>query len=138
MLLIVLVLSSPVNAADMIQIKGWSRMVPIIKDAAADFRNVHPNVTFTISEEENPRAKRELYDGTIDIALSRNVTDLSHNDRSINYSKFVKYPIGRSAVIIIVNQANPVTNLSPLQIQRIYMGEIKKGKVPFQPLTFLQ
>lgn len=123
-----LFLVSPVYADDVIHIKGWSRMVPIIQDAAVDFMAIHPNVTITVNEEKNNQAIRELCEGTIDIVLSRNITDLLCPDSSIAYLKLVENPIGRTGVGIIVNQANPVSKLSPLQIQRIYKGEIKNWK----------
>jgi len=91
-------------------------MVPIIQDTADVYSQSHPGVSIVVTETDSSSALRLLSEGSIDIALSPDIDSSSGLDISV----FKKYPIGRTAYVIIVNSNNPISMLSTEDIRDIF------------------
>jgi len=97
---------------------GGGGAVPAVQALAARFKELHPGVVWTVTETGS--------DAAISLAASGNV-DLGFISRDLKESEKTKVgalSIGFSGTAVIVNAANPVTNLTRDQVRRIYVGEI--------------
>jgi phosphate transport system substrate-binding protein len=115
-ILILLVCIGHASATETIRVAGWSRMAPIIQDAANDYSQLHPGVSIVVTEADSSSALRLLSEGSIDIALSPDID----NSSGLDISAFKKTPIGTTAYVIIVNSNNPISILSAQDIRDIF------------------
>ena len=97
---------------------GGGGALPAVQALADRFKILHPGVTFTVSETGSDAAINLAATGDVDVGfISRSLTDKE-------VAKVGALPIGFSGTAIIVNAANPVTNLTKDQVRRIYAGEV--------------
>jgi phosphate transport system substrate-binding protein len=79
---------------------------------------LNPRVTLVVSESGSNSAIKLVQSNTIDIGfVSRALTD--DEKRQVT-----GIPIGFSGTAVVVNAANPVTNLTREQLRQIYTGEV--------------
>ncbi|MCL1982414.1 MAG: substrate-binding domain-containing protein [Clostridiales bacterium] len=67
----------------------------------------------------------ELIDGSFDILLAYEPSEMAVQYAKEQGFEWEMAPIGRDALVFIVNRANPVQRLTDAQIRGIYRGEIK-------------
>ena len=97
---------------------GGGGALPAVQALTARFKELHPGVTFIVSESGSNSAIKLVLSETIDVGfVSRALTDAEKQT-------VTGIPIGFSGTAVIVNSANPVENLSRDQLRRIYTGEI--------------
>jgi len=97
---------------------GGGGALPAVQALTARFKELHPGVTFIVSESGSNSAIKLVLSETIDVGfVSRALTDAEKQT-------VTGIPIGFSGTAVIVNSANPVDNLSRDQLRRIYSGEI--------------
>lgn len=95
----------------------------------ADYKRTHPAVGFDLETKGTSYGTAALMVERCDIAaasraLSTNELALA-KDRQLQFNQ---YPIGYYTVAVIVNPANPVTNLSQAQVREIFSGTIRNWK----------
>jgi phosphate transport system substrate-binding protein len=97
---------------------GGGGALPAVQALTARFKELHPGVTFIVSESGSNSALKLVLSETIDVGfVSRALTDAEKQS-------VTGIPIGFSGTAVIVNSANPVGNLSREQLRQIYSGEI--------------
>ncbi len=116
----------------------WQRR-PFTQDPNADIKQVIPN--FTCSESErwflvdrvgnsNTHASFEkLIDGQVELILV--ARSISRDEKAVANEKgvtLIEKPIAKDALTFMVNNDNPVSDLTIEQIQKIYTGEITNWK----------
>ena len=70
-----------------------------------------------------------LIDGNVELIIaSRNISRDEKNYADEKGVSLIEHPIGRDAFIFIVNNNNPVNNLTISQIQDIYTGKTRNWK----------
>ena len=98
---------------------GGGGALPAVQALTARFRELNPGVNWIVSESGSNSAIKLVVSNTIDVGfVSRALTDAERQ-------QVTGIAIGFSGTAVIVNAANPLTNLSREQLQRIYTGEIK-------------
>jgi len=96
---------------------GSTSVLPLAEQFALAFMAKHPKVTVTYTGGGSGAGVKQCSEGTVDIgAASR--------DLKMNEADLVSYPVARDGVAVIVNTANPVSDLSVEQVARIFEGEI--------------
>jgi phosphate transport system substrate-binding protein len=97
---------------------GGGGALPAVQALAARFKELHPGVTFIVSESGSNAAIKLVLSETIDVGfVSRALTDAEKQS-------VTGIPIGFSGTAVIVNAANPVANLSRDQLRKVYSGDI--------------
>jgi phosphate transport system substrate-binding protein len=97
---------------------GGGGALPAVQALAARFKELHPGATFIVSESGSNAAIKLVLSETIDVGfVSRALTDAEKQT-------VTGIPIGFSGTAVVVNAANPVTNLTREQLRKIYSGEI--------------
>jgi phosphate transport system substrate-binding protein len=131
LLLIVLFLS--VNSANIhaedIKIAGSEPMVQLVEILASNYLIKHPGINIDVKGGNTAAGFSQLQKGTITIAnassriQNTDIRALMENNRG--YTELV---LAHDNVCVIVNEANPVKDLTLEQVRQIYSGEIKNWK----------
>src|SRR6266851_8380124 len=97
---------------------GGGGALPAVQALTARFKELHPGIDWIVSESGSNSAIKLVLSNTIDVGfVSRALTDAEKQ-------QVTGIPIGFSGTAVIVNSANPVTNLSREQLRQIYAGEV--------------
>ena len=97
---------------------GGGGALPAVQALTARFKELHPNMDWIVSESGSNSAIKLVLSNTIDVGfVSRALTDAEKQ-------QVTGVPIGFSGTAVVVNAANPLTNLSKEQLRKIYSGEV--------------
>src|SRR5881394_2382162 len=97
---------------------GGGGALPAVQALTARFKELHPKTDWIVSESGSNSAIKLVVSNTIDVGfVSRALTDAEKE-------QVTGIPIGFSGTAVVVNAANPVTNLSKEQLRQIYAGEV--------------
>ncbi len=120
------VLATSSLMAQKLVIKGsdtlGAKMVPQL---AEQFRADNPGVTFEIAAEGSSTGIAAILDATADIGMSSR--DISAEERSkaqLNGRDLQEIIVGFDGIAVIVNEKNPISKMTPRQIERIFTGEV--------------
>lgn len=113
-------------AQSKIVIKGsdtlGAKMVPQLTDVYKALGNA---VDFEIAAEGSSTAFTALLEGTADIGMSSRDVKEGEKDSFIAKGKeIVEHLAGVDMIAVVVNEANPVKNLTKKQVEGIFTGEI--------------
>jgi len=119
------VLVSPL-AAERIVIKGsdtlGARLIPIL---AEEFKAEHPGVSFEIAAEGSSTGIAAIINGNADIGMSsRNISDREKAEAVRRGVKIEQHIVAYDGVVVIVNAANPIADLSRRQLERVFAGQV--------------
>ncbi|MEM0966883.1 MAG: phosphate ABC transporter substrate-binding protein [Verrucomicrobiota bacterium] len=111
--------------ADTIIIKGsdtlGAKMIPQIAEA---FKVQHPTIDFAIAAEGSSTGVAAIIDGTADIGMSsRDVKDSEMAKAEANGVNIMKTTVGLDGIAIIVNESNPITDITLDQVEEIFTGD---------------
>ncbi len=96
---------------------GSTSVKPLVEKLADAFMEKHPKVRIEVAGGGSSKGVSDCASGISDIGgVSRDV--------KITEPDLIYYPIARDAVAIVVNETNPITDLSIEQVAKIYVGEI--------------
>lgn len=96
---------------------GSTSVLPLAEQFALAFMQKYPKVTVTYTGGGSTAGVKQCAEGTVDIGAASRDLKMSEAD-------LVSYPIARDGVAIIVNTANPVSDLTVEQVAKIFEGEI--------------
>src|SRR5713226_7405236 len=97
---------------------GGGGALPAVQALTARFKELHPGVDWIVAESGSNSAIKLVVANAIDVGfVSRDLTDAEKQ-------QVTGIPIGFSGTAVVVNAANPVTNLSKEQLRQIYAGEV--------------
>ncbi|BAL80725.1 PstS family phosphate ABC transporter substrate-binding protein [Caldisericum exile] len=112
-----------------ITMNGSTTVFPIAQKAAEIYMDKHPNVKISVEGTGSGNGIAALIDGTTDIAnSSREIkTEEIEKAKAKGVSPY-EIPIALDALSIVVNPANPITNLTRDQVIDIFTGKITNWK----------
>ncbi|MFP3974687.1 MAG: phosphate ABC transporter substrate-binding protein [Chloroflexota bacterium] len=96
---------------------GSTSVKPLVEEMAAAFMQKHPKVQIEIGGGGSGKGVSDCAADISDIGAASRPVKLSEQD-------MIPYPIARDAVAIVVNEANPIDELTMKQVAQIYVGEI--------------
>jgi len=99
-------------------VKGGGAPLDVFTALSDEFRKQHPTVRFTFSDIGSAAGMRLAASGEVDLATSSAPPPPELRD------KVGLVPVGISGTGVIVNAANPVINLTRLQVRDIFSGAI--------------
>ena len=104
-----------------IKIAGSTTVLPIANECAIAYMANHPGSQIDVSGGGSSYGVKAVANGTVDIGMASR--DLKDSEITA-YPDLVTHAIARDGVAVIVNPANPVTNLTMGELQGIYTGTI--------------
>jgi phosphate transport system substrate-binding protein len=112
--------SSSSSAAQKLNVSGSTTILPIAEESADAFQKAHPGTSVLVSGLGSSAGIEAVSAGTAEIGTSSR--DLKPEEKSLG---LVDFPIAYDGIAVIVNPANPVTNLTVKQLQDIFSGKIR-------------
>ncbi|MDZ4262081.1 MAG: substrate-binding domain-containing protein [Pseudomonadota bacterium] len=120
------VIASPLQAAEPLRVVGSTTVLPIVAEAAKQYRQLNPGLTLTVSGGGSGVGVSAVQQGTAEIGmLSRAVTAQEQQRLGAGFKVVA---VARDAVAVAISKVvfeGGVTQLSIAQIAAIYRGEIK-------------
>ncbi len=99
-------------------------MVNLALAWAEQYQKVQPGVSLSVSGGGSGTGIASLINGTTDLAnASRKIKDEEFAQAESNGTEPVEFVVARDAIAVIVNNANPIDQLSLEQISDIYSGK---------------
>ena len=102
-------------------IAGSTAMAPLIKLLAEAYQELHPEVSVELQQNGSAAGITAVLEGACDIGMSSRALTGTELARGIRAEC-----VAADAVAVIVNQKNPVRDLSAETLRRIYSGEIRQ------------
>lgn len=125
---VVLALTGTAFAGDLV-VKGSTTVLPIAQATAEAFMKANGSVSITISGGGSSEGIKALIDGTTQIAnSSRNMKEKEIADAKGKGIQPVEHKIAMDAIVVMVNPANPVADLTLDQLKAIYTGAVTNWK----------
>jgi len=107
-----------------IQIKGSDTMVNLGQAWAEEFMNLHPDASIAVTGGGSGTGIASIINGTCDIAqCSRAMKEEELNTAKSKGRPVREIEVGIDALAVIVNPANPVSQLTIEQLSGIFTGK---------------
>lgn len=123
------VIASPLQAAESLRVVGSTTVLPIVAEAAKQYRQLNPGLTLTVSGGGSGVGVSAVQQGTAEIGMVSRAVTAQEQQRLGAGFKVVA--VARDAVAVAISKAvyeGGVTQLSIAQIAAIYRGEFKNWK----------
>ncbi len=102
-----------------LSIAGSTTMEPMLRDLAAEYQRLHPNVVVDVQPSDTEAGLRALAAGEADLAA------VSWQPAQAGLPPGATgVPVARDAIAMIVDPANTLPGLTLLQTKAIYQGEV--------------
>ncbi len=119
----------PSSPAIYIQNKGSDTIVNLALAWAERYQQIHPEASISVTGGGSGTGIAALINRTVDIAnASRQISPEEIKAAEAAGVKPVEFVIAKDAIAVVVNQENPVSQLSLQQISDIYSGKINNWK----------
>ncbi len=121
-----LIFTSTAVQADRLVIKGSDTLgAKLVPQLAEQFKAQNPDVTFDIAAEGSTTGIAAIIDGTAQIGMSSRLAKPSEiATASAKGVQMTPTVVAYDGLGVIVNSANPVTNLTKKQVEQIFTGDI--------------
>lgn len=124
-----------------ITIKGSDTMVHLVSTWAEEYMNTNKGAEVSVTGGGSGTGFAALLNGTTEIcAASRGIKDKETQLASTKGIQPTEYVVARDGIAVVVNPANPVTELTLAQLKGIYTGTITNWSEvggPSQPIVVL-
>jgi phosphate transport system substrate-binding protein len=108
-----------------IQNKGSDTLVNLALAWAEEYQNLHPDIEISVTGGGSGTGFTALINGTVDIAnASRQIKPEEIQQAQKNGFEPVEFTVANDAIAVIVNPANPVSQLTLEQVSKIFQGLI--------------
>ena len=102
-------------------VAGSSSVRPVMEKLIEAYKKINPNATLELQTSDSTTGVTNAINGTCDIGMA------SRNLKASEIEKGVKQvTIAIDGIAVIVNKANPNSNLSKAQVEKIFTGNTKK------------
>ncbi|CAG19805.1 phosphate ABC transporter substrate-binding protein [Photobacterium profundum] len=106
-------------ANETISVVGSSSVTPLMEVFGETYSQAHSNVFVEVQGPGSSAGVRAATDGSADLGMSsRNLKD---SEKSDDLKEIV---VARDGIAVVVNNKNPITDLSKEDVTKIYKGEI--------------
>ena len=107
-----------------LRIAGGTAHIPIMKAVAKEITTINPNIKIAIAGGGSGVGIKKVGEGLVDIGnAGRKATK-----KEINKYNLVLYKWATDGIAVVVNNNNPIKNLTKKQIQSIFAGKITNWK----------
>jgi phosphate transport system substrate-binding protein len=121
-----LIFAASAAHADRLVIKGSDTLgAKLVPQLAEQFKAQNPDVTFDIAAEGSTTGIAAIIDGTAQIGMSSRLAKpaeiVAANAKSVTLKETI---VAYDGLGVIVNSANPITNLTKKQVEQIFTGDV--------------
>lgn len=106
------------NAEGTVVVGGSSSVSPVMEKLAEAYKAVNTNAKVEIQTTDSSSGMKAAIDGTVDIGMA------SRELKDEEKAELTPTVIAMDGIAVIVNNANPIEDISSEQIKQIYVGEI--------------
>ena len=106
------------NAEGTVVVGGSSSVSPVMEKLAEAYKAVNTNAKVEIQTTDSSSGMKAAIDGTVDIGMA------SRELKDEEKAELTPTVIAMDGIAVIVNNANPIEDISSEQIEQIYVGEI--------------
>ena len=106
------------NAEGTVVVGGSSSVSPVMEKLAEAYKAVNTNAKVEIQTTDSSSGMKATIDGTVDIGMA------SRELKDEEKAELTPTVIAMDGIAVIVNNANPIEDISSEQIKQIYVGEI--------------
>jgi phosphate transport system substrate-binding protein len=111
----------------MIRVRGSDSVAGRVDQLAKIFMKDHPDVNLVVVGGAKTIGLQNLMDGSGEVAMAaRKATDQERREAGNHGLDLVERLIGHGAIVIIVDQGNPVSELTIEQVQKILKGDYNR------------
>ncbi|MGI5859637.1 MAG: phosphate ABC transporter substrate-binding protein [Tepidanaerobacteraceae bacterium] len=104
-----------------IQIAGSTSVQPLSEELAMEFTSKYPNVKINVAGGGSGAGIKAAREGTADIGASSR--ELKPEEKSVK-----EIVIAKDGIAVVVNPANPISDLTMEQIKSVFSGEVTNWK----------
>ncbi len=104
-----------------IQIAGSTSVQPLSEELAMEFTSKYPNVKINVAGGGSGAGTKAAQEGTADIGASSR--ELKPEEKSVK-----EIVIAKDGIAVVVNPANPISDLTMEQIKSVFSGEVTNWK----------
>jgi len=120
----------PASKTDKVTIRGSNTVgEELLPHLISEYRKQRPDVTFDLEFKGTGYGFGALMNGQCDIAAASREANMNEmrlaRERSLEFNDSI---IGSYSVAVVVNAANPVTNLTLAQVRDIFTGAVQNWK----------
>lgn len=102
-----------------VTVAGSSSIAPVMEKLKEGYLTVNPNADIEIQQNDSTTGIRSVSSGICDIGMaSRELTESEQRDGIMTMA------IALDGIVVIVNNANPISSLTKEDVKKIYTGEI--------------
>ncbi|MFQ3578602.1 MAG: PstS family phosphate ABC transporter substrate-binding protein [Bacteroidales bacterium] len=106
-------------------LEGSTTVLPIAQKTAEEFMKIKSGANISVRGGGSGVGIVSLIEGTCDVALASRAMRDSEMQKAISRGRDPKaFVVAMDGIAVIVNKANPVTNLTSQQVKDIYTGKI--------------
>lgn len=103
-----------------IVVAGSSSVSPVMEKLKEAYQVVNPNATIEIQTSDSSTGMQAAMDGTCDIGMA------SRELKDTELEKLTATSIALDGIVVIVNKANPIEELTTEQVKNIFTGALTK------------
>lgn len=97
-----------------VEIHGSTSAAPIVTKLADDYMKINPNAKVTVVESDSTQGLNDAMQGKCDFGMS------SRSLKPYESELLTSYVFGRDAIAVIVNDDNPMSDISVDMLKKIY------------------
>lgn len=97
---------------------GSSSVTPLMEKLAEAYEAVNPDVDVQVQQSDSSTGVTNAIDGTCDIGMASRALDDSETSQGVTSTT-----IAQDGIAVIVNNGNPIEDLTADQVKSIYLGE---------------
>ncbi len=104
-------------------VSGSSSVSPVMEKLIEAYRGVNPNVRIELQTSDSTTGVANASSGTCDIGLASRELKASETSKGVKGTV-----IAMDGIAVIVNNANPLSDISSGMVEKIFTGETEKWK----------
>ena len=105
------------GAEGKITVGGSSSVTPVMEKLKEAYAAVNPNATIEVQQSDSTTGMTSTIDGTYDIGMA------SRELKDTEAAELTATVIAQDGIAVVVNNNNPIDNLTKDQVKSIYVGE---------------
>ncbi len=109
------------QAEGKIVVAGSSSVSPVMEKLKEAYASVNPNATIEIQTSDSTTGVESTISGICDIGMASRELKDSETEQGVEATV-----IAKDGIAVVVNNANPLTDITKDQIKSIYVGELTK------------
>ena len=109
------------KAIGKVVVAGSSSVSPVMEKLIEGYKSVNPNARIELQTSDSTTGVANAINGTCDIGMASRALKDSEKAKGVQ-----EVTIAIDGIAVIVNKANPVSNMTKAQVEQIFTGNITK------------